>query len=81
MRIEDLQNRIKPDLESIFGISMTNLILTKAKMKVASGAASSDDVNRCRYFVECLGSDDKLVGMWGSLEVKEKMSKWMNYIG
>ncbi len=81
MRIEELQNRIKPDLESLFGISMTSLILTKAKMKVTSETGGIDDGNKCRHFVECLGSDDKLVGMLGSLEVREKMSKWMKYIG
>jgi len=81
VNIEDLKNRIKPELESIFGSSMTNLILTKAKMKVVAKKAGSDEANTCRNFVECLGSDDKLMGMWGSLEVKEKISKWMNYIG
>jgi hypothetical protein len=81
MGIEELQNRIKPDLEAIFGISMTSLILTKAKMKVAARSTGADEVHKCRVFVECLGSDDKLLGMFGSLEVKEKISKWMKFIG
>ncbi len=81
MKIEELQKRIKPDLEAIFGISMTSLILTKAKMKVASNKSDTDELNKCRSFVQCLGSDDKLLGMLGSLEVKERMTKWMRYIG
>ncbi len=81
MRIDELQKRIKPDLEAIFGVSMTSLLLTKAKMKVASNTSDTDEKNKCRTFVECLGGDDKLVGMLGSLEVKERISKWMKYIG
>ncbi len=80
MRIDELQKRIKPDLEAIFGVSMTSLLLTKAKMKVVSNTSDTDE-KKCRTFVECLGSDDKLVGMLGSLEVKERISKWMKYIG
>jgi len=80
MTIEDLRNRIKPELESIFGSSMTTLILTKAKMRV-SAQANGDGKDGCRTFLECLGSDDKLIGMWGSLEVKARISRWQNFIG
>jgi hypothetical protein len=81
MNLEELKNRIKPELESVFGGTMTNLILTKAKMKVASEGKSMDEGSRCRIFIECLSSDEKLIGMWGSLEAKERTSKWLDYIG
>ncbi len=81
MNIDDLKERIKPDIESIFGGSLTNLILTKAKMKVSALPGGGDERAKCRTFIECLGGDDKLIGMWGALEVKERTSKWLNYIG
>ncbi len=81
MDIEILKNKIKPELESIFGTTMTSLILNKAKMKVATQTGDSDDIHKCRNFIECLGNDDKLIGMWGSLETKERVSTWMNFIG
>jgi hypothetical protein len=80
VKVDDLRERIKPELEPIFGGSMTNLILTKAKMKI-SAKNFGDEKNRCRTFVECLGSDDKLIGMWGSIEVKQRTSRWLEYIG
>jgi hypothetical protein len=81
MTIEELKERIKPELESVFGGTMTNLILTKAKMKVSSEGKDADDISKCKIFIECLSSDERVVGMWGSLEVKEKASRWLNYIG
>ena len=80
MNIEELKNMIKPELESVFGSTMTNLILTRAKMKVSSGVKDIDDISHCRLFIEYLGRDEMVLGMWGSLEVEEKVSKWLNYI-
>ena len=81
MELDLLKDRIKPDIESIFGVSMANLILNKAKMKIAAEVKSSDELNVCRSFVQCLGKDDKLLGMWGNHEVQERVSKWMQYLG
>jgi hypothetical protein len=81
MKVDDLRERIKPELEPIFGGSMTNLILTKAKMKISGKESGDDERNQCKTFVECLGSDDKLIGMWGSIEVKQRTSRWLEYIG
>lgn len=80
MNLDELKEKIKPDIESIFGGSMAALILNKAKMKVDAERKSADDASKCKYFVECLGSDDKLVGMWGGLETSERSAKWMKYI-
>ncbi|MBI5640325.1 MAG: hypothetical protein HZA17_07870 [Nitrospirae bacterium] len=81
MELDLLKDRIKPDIEAIFGVSMASLILNKAKMKVAAEIKGSDELNRCRSFVHHLGKDDKLLGMWGNLEVQERVSKWMKYLG
>lgn len=81
MNIDELKNRIKPELESVFGGTMINLILTKAKMKVSSEGKDADEKSRCKIFVECLSSDERVIGMWGKLEVGEKASRWLNYIG
>ncbi len=81
MELDLLRDRIKPDIESLFGASMANLILNKAKMKVAAEIRDSDEETKCRTFVQCLGRDDKLLGMWGSLEVQERVSKWLKYLG
>lgn len=80
MNIEELKTKIKPELESVFGGAMTNLILTKAKMRVSTEAKDIDDKTRNKIFVESLGNDERVVGMWGSLEVKEKIARWLNYI-
>ena len=74
-----LKDKIKPEIDSVFGSTMSNLILNKAKIKVSS-ENNADEATRCRLFIEHLGKDDKLVAMWGSLEVVERISKWMKYI-
>ncbi len=79
MNIDGLKEKIKPELESIFGSSMTNLILNKAKIRVSSDKAA-DEHTRCRTYIECLANDERVVGMWGNLEVKDRLSKWMNYL-
>jgi len=75
-----IREKIKPDIESVFGSAMSNLILNKAKIKVSSENNNTDEITKCRLFIEHLGKDDKLLAMWGSLEVVEKISKWMKYI-
>ena len=69
-----------PEIESVFGSTMSNLILNKAKIKVSSENKDTDELSKCRLFIEHLGKDDKLIAMWGRLEVLERISKWMQYI-
>jgi len=80
MNLEELKDKIKPDIASIFGGSMAELILNKAKMKIAADTTAADEAAKCRSFVECLRTDDKLVGMWGSLEISERANRWLTYI-
>ena len=80
MNLDELKDKIKPDIASMFGGSMADLILNKAKMKVAAEKAAADDAARCRMFVDCLRADDKLIGMWGDLEVAERAGRWMKYL-
>lgn len=81
MNVEELKDKIKPDIASIFGGSMADLILNKAKMKVAADQKAAEDASKCRLFVECLRTDDKLIGMWGDLEINERANRWMTYAG
>ncbi len=81
MDLDSIKNRIRPELESIFGMTMANLILTKAKMKTASEAKDPNNSEGCRLFVECLRRDDMLIGMWGASQVDEKATQWIRYIG
>lgn len=80
MSLDDLKDKIKPDIASIFGGSMADLILNKAKLKVSSDQAAADDAARCRLFIDCLRADEKLIGMWGDLEVAERANRWMTYV-
>ena len=80
MILDQVRDKIKPEIESVFGSTMSNLILNKAKIKVSSENKDADEISKCRLFIEYLGKDDKLVAMWGSLEVLERTSKWMKYI-
>lgn len=79
MDIDVLKEKIKPELESMFGSAMTNLILNKAKLKTISGD-TFDENEKCRTYIDLLGRDERVIGMWGNLEVKDKLSKWMRYI-
>jgi hypothetical protein len=81
MNVEELKDKIKPDIASIFGGSMADLILNKAKMKVAADAAAADEAAKCKLFIQCLRTDDKLIGMWGDLEITERANRWMTYVG
>ncbi len=81
MALEDLKNIIKPELELIFGATMTNLILNRAKMKILSESKNLDDPSMCRMFIEHLSDDDRLVGMWGKQEVGQRASRWKKQVG
>ncbi len=80
MSLDELRDKIKPDIASIFGGSMADLILNKAKLKVTADQSAPDDASRCKRFIVCLRADDKLIGMWGDLEVAERASRWMTYV-
>ncbi len=80
MSLDELRDKIKPDIAAIFGGSMADLILNKAKLKVTTDNAGTDDASRCRLFIDCLRKDEKLIGMWGDLEVAERASRWMTYV-
>ena len=80
MSLDELRDKIKPDIASIFGGSMADLILNKAKMKATADQKAADDAARCRTFVECLRADEKLIGMWGELEVVSRTSHWMSLV-
>ena len=80
MNVEELKDKIKPDIASIFGGSMADLILNKAKMKVAADPKATNEASKCKLFVECLRTDDKLIGMWGDLEITERTGRWIAYI-
>jgi hypothetical protein len=79
MTLDELRDKIKPDIASIFGGSMADLILNKAKMKAASASGAADETARCRILVEGLRTDDKLIGMLGELEVAERAQRWMGF--
>jgi len=80
MSLDELRDKIKPDIASIFGGSMADLILNKAKMKATADQPAADEATRCRTFVECLRADEKLIGMWGDLEVTERANRWMGLV-
>lgn len=80
MSLDELRDKIKPDIASIFGVSMADLILNKAKLKATSDQSAADDASRCRLFIACLRADDKLIGMWGELEVSERANRWTSYV-
>jgi len=80
MSLDDLRDRIKPDIASIFGVSMADLILNKAKLKATADQAAADDAARCKLFIACLRADDKLIGMWGDLEVATRANQWLTYV-
>lgn len=80
MILDELRDKIKPDIASIFGGSMADLILNKAKMKAASDQKTADEAALCRTFIECLRTDEKLIGMWGDLEVAERAKRWMSFV-
>jgi hypothetical protein len=81
MNLDELKDKIKPDIASMFGGSMAELILNKAKMKVAADASAADDAARCRLLIDCLRADEKLIGMWGDLELAERAGRWKTYMG
>ena len=80
MSLDELRDKIKPDIAAIFGGSMADLILNKAKMKATADQAAGDETARCRTLVECLRADEKLIGMWGDLEVAERATRWMSLV-
>jgi len=59
---------------------MADLILNKAKMQAAADQQAADESARCRTFVQCLRADEKLIGMWGDLEIAERANRWMNMV-
>jgi len=79
MTLDELRDKIKPDIASIFGGSMADLILNKAKMKAAAASGATDETARCRILIEGLRADDKLIGMLGELEVAERAQRWMGF--
>ena len=79
MTLDELRDKIKPDIASIFGSSMADLILNKAKMKASADSRAGDDAARCTLLIECLRADDKLIGMWGDLEVAERANRWKGF--
>jgi hypothetical protein len=76
MSLDELRDKIKPDIASIFGGSMADLILNKAKMKATADAGAADDAGRCKLFIDHLRTDEKLIGMWGELELAERAERW-----
>jgi len=80
MSLYELRDKIKPDIASIFGGSMADLILNKAKMKATADPRGADDAARCGIFIDCLRADEKLIGMWGDLEVAERANRWKGFL-
>lgn len=76
MTIDDLKGKIRPDIEAMFGAMMTNLMFTNATLKVTSECQGMGEDERCKKFLEFIGSDDKFVGMLGSAGAQSKVSSW-----
>lgn len=77
MKLMDLKENIKRELQADFGTTMTNLILAKATTNVIIDSKAVDDDSRCRIFIESLANDARLIGTWGETALGEKKSKWL----
>ncbi len=80
MTIDELKEKIRPDVESTFGGVMSNVLFTNARVRVMGEGKGMDENQRCRLFLECIGSDEKFVGMLGAAGAKGKVMTWMSYI-
>jgi len=80
MTIDDLKSKIKPEIESMFGSTMTNVIFTNARVKVMNEGKGLDEQGKCKLFLECIGGDEKVVGMLGAAGAKSKVIAWMSYV-
>ncbi|OIO83596.1 MAG: hypothetical protein COW32_03745 [Candidatus Aquicultor secundus] len=80
MTIDELKEKIRPDIESTFGGVMANVLFTKARVRVMGEGKGMDENGRCKLFLECIGSDEKFVGMLGAAGARSKVTSWMSYI-
>lgn len=76
---EALQEVVKPDLESVFGKSLTSSILVAARSK--SGAPLMG-INKEQYLalINCICDDPKVKDLWGEAGTKDKLNKWKNSV-
>lgn len=59
---------------------MANVFLTNARLKIMSDGKGLDEHARCKLFLECIGKDDKFVGMLGAAGASSKVASWMGLI-
>jgi hypothetical protein len=80
MTVDELKDKIRPDIESTFGGVMANVFFTNARLKIMSDGKGMDEHARCKLFLECIGKDDKFVGMLGAAGAQSKVTSWMGLI-
>lgn len=80
MTVDELKDKIRPDIESTFGGVMANVLFTNARLKIMNEGKGMSEEERCKLFLECIGQDDKFVGMLGAAGAKSKVMSWMGLI-
>jgi len=80
MTIDELKNKIKPEIDSMFGTTMANVIFTNARVRVMNEGKGLDEQGKCKLFLECIGSDEKFVGMLGAAGARSKVMTWLSYV-
>jgi len=68
---------IKPKLIEIFGNIIANSLLSKATLASMKGITEKD---KLQLIVECICSDPKVKGMWGTAQSMRQKTEWLKHI-
>ncbi|MDP2211527.1 MAG: hypothetical protein Q8J63_07320 [Candidatus Aquicultor sp.] len=80
MTVDEIKDKIRPDIESTFGGVMANVLFTNARLRIMNEGKGLDEQARCKLFVECIGQDEKFVGMLGASGAQSKVTSWIGMI-
>ncbi len=74
-----LEKVVLPDLENVFGVGMTALIVTsaRAQARVSLMGLAVDDYLKV---VEAIAQDERVLAMWGVAGTQQILSRWRNAI-
>ncbi|MEW6108789.1 MAG: hypothetical protein AB1632_06440 [Nitrospirota bacterium] len=70
-----IDEKIKPELENVFGPALTSRIIITARAKANAPIVgmTKDDFER---FIEAISADDRVQGMWGNAGTQERKKRW-----
>ena len=68
---------IKPKLAEFFGNIIANALVSKAAIAGMKGGSNKE---KLKLMVECICTDQKILGIWGVAQTNKQKNEWLNLI-